>query len=79
MDCECAGCPPHHYIIDPATGPRSEGACLHCGESRVFNNSIDPDINPHLKKAHKNQAERDKLEEMARARDAYDRSIRVPW
>ncbi len=73
MDCECVGCPPHHFIIDPATGPRSEGKCLHCGESRVFQNSIDPDINPYLKRVN-SKAERDKLAEMARAKEVYNRS-----
>lgn len=74
MDCECVGCPPHHFMVDPATGPRSEGQCRHCGESRVFENSIDPDINPYKKV--KNQIERDKSAEMAQAREVYNRSIK---
>jgi len=31
----------HHWIIEPATGPISEGKCQNCGEVREFNNSID--------------------------------------
>ncbi len=31
----------HHWIIQPAIGPVSEGACQNCGEVREFKNSID--------------------------------------
>ena len=31
----------HHWIIQPAVGPISEGICQKCGEVREFKNSID--------------------------------------
>jgi hypothetical protein len=31
----------HHWIIQPALGPISEGMCQKCGEVREFKNSID--------------------------------------
>ena len=31
----------HHWIIQPAVGPVSEGSCQNCGEVREFKNSID--------------------------------------
>ena len=30
----------HHWIIQPAVGPVSEGSCQKCGEVREFKNSI---------------------------------------
>lgn len=35
-----AGCC-HHWIIQPAVGPVSEGSCQKCGEVKEFKNSID--------------------------------------
>jgi hypothetical protein len=31
----------HHWIIQSAVGPVSEGSCQICGEVREFKNSID--------------------------------------
>ncbi len=31
----------HHWAIQPAVGPVSEGECQKCGEIRNFKNSID--------------------------------------
>ena len=31
----------HHWVIQPAVGPVSEGACQKCGEVREFKNSLD--------------------------------------
>ncbi len=31
----------HHWIIQPAVGPVSEGSCQNCGEVKEFKNSID--------------------------------------
>ncbi len=31
----------HHWVIQPALGPVSEGECQKCGEVREFKNSID--------------------------------------
>ena len=31
----------HHWTIQPAAGPVSEGMCLLCGEVREFKNFID--------------------------------------
>jgi hypothetical protein len=31
----------HHWIIQPALGPVSEGTCQKCGEVKEFKNSID--------------------------------------
>jgi len=33
------GCPPHHWMIDEADGPMSEGRCIKCGNERAFANS----------------------------------------
>jgi len=33
-------CPPHHWIIESATGPFSSGCCQNCNEYRMFENSI---------------------------------------
>ena len=32
-------CPPHHWVIETANGPVSNGTCA-CGEDREFQNSI---------------------------------------
>ena len=34
---ECA----HHWVIEPAEGPFSEGACRKCGEVKTFINYIE--------------------------------------
>ena len=31
----------HHWVIQPAVGPVSEGECQKCGEVKEFKNSID--------------------------------------
>ena len=31
----------HHWVIQPADGPMSNGACQICGESRDFNNYVE--------------------------------------
>jgi hypothetical protein len=31
----------HHWMIQSAVGPVSEGSCQNCGEVKVFKNSID--------------------------------------
>ena len=31
----------HHWAIQPAAGPVSEGVCLLCGEVREFKNYVD--------------------------------------
>ena len=31
----------HHWVIQPAVGPVSEGECQKCGEIKEFKNSID--------------------------------------
>jgi len=31
----------HHWIIEPANGPVSQGACQVCGEVRGFKNFIE--------------------------------------
>ena len=31
----------HHWVIEPANGPVSQGACQVCGEVRGFKNFID--------------------------------------
>ncbi len=36
---------PHHWKIEPAQGPKSEGTCQVCGEVKDFKNSIY--YNPH--------------------------------
>ena len=33
----------HYWIIEPANGPVSQGACQVCGEVRGFKNSIEGD------------------------------------
>jgi hypothetical protein len=30
----------HWWMIEPATGPQSEGVCKRCGELKLFDNSI---------------------------------------
>lgn len=37
---EARGCV-HHWLIEEATGPESDGVCLLCGERRIFKNWID--------------------------------------
>ena len=32
---------PHHWLIDPAGGPTSEGVCRLCGAHRHFRNYLD--------------------------------------
>lgn len=34
---ECA----HHWVIQPAMGPSSQGICQICGESRDFQNYVE--------------------------------------
>lgn len=31
----------HHWVIQPATGPVSQGVCQSCGEVREFKNYIE--------------------------------------
>ena len=31
----------HHWEIDIAEGPKSQGTCKKCGETKPFSNSID--------------------------------------
>ncbi len=31
----------HHWVIDRANGPMSEGVCQRCGERREFTNSVE--------------------------------------
>lgn len=31
----------HHFLIERPMGPTSNGTCKHCGEERVFCNTID--------------------------------------
>lgn len=31
----------HHWVIDEANGPESEGRCKKCGESRMYRNSYE--------------------------------------
>ncbi len=31
----------HHWVIQPATGPVSQGMCLTCGEEREFKNYVE--------------------------------------
>jgi hypothetical protein len=31
----------HYWVIQPATGPMSQGVCQHCGESREFKNYVE--------------------------------------
>ena len=30
----------HHWVIEPANGPISQGVCQRCNESREFKNSV---------------------------------------
>lgn len=32
---------PHHWVIQPATGPLSQGICQSCGEVRDFKNYVE--------------------------------------
>ncbi len=32
----------HHWVIDRANGPVSDGVCQRCGERRQFTNSAEP-------------------------------------
>ena len=31
----------HHWLIEPATGPLSQGLCRSCGEVRKFSNYVE--------------------------------------
>ncbi len=31
----------HHWVIQPATGPESQGICQLCGEARDFKNYVE--------------------------------------
>lgn len=33
----------HHWTIEPADGPQSQGICCRCHETRMFNNAIYSD------------------------------------
>lgn len=33
----------HHWLIEPALGPTSEGICKFCGEKRTFLNIVEDD------------------------------------
>lgn len=32
----------HHWVIQPANGPFSQGVCQTCGEVREFKNFVEP-------------------------------------
>jgi len=36
----------HHWMIQQAEGPVSEGTCCHCGDTREFQNSISDPVKP---------------------------------
>lgn len=38
---EGAGQCPHYWVIQPATGPLSQGICQSCGEVRDFKNYVE--------------------------------------
>ena len=40
MAASLAGCR-HHWVIQPADGPVSNGSCQICGESREFKNYVE--------------------------------------
>ena len=40
MAASCQGCR-HHWVIQPADGPVSNGSCQICGESREFKNYVE--------------------------------------
>ena len=31
----------HHWVIEPAEGPLSEGVCQRCGEIKAFSNYVE--------------------------------------
>lgn len=37
----------HHWIIQPASGPVSEGACQNCGEVKEFKNYVQANTWDH--------------------------------
>jgi hypothetical protein len=45
---------PHHWIIEPATGPTSMGVCKLCGAAKEFSNQFKRNglIEPALLKPH---------------------------
>jgi len=36
-----SGCPPHHWVIDRAKAPTSDGTCVKCGATKEFKNSTE--------------------------------------
>ena len=35
----------HHWILQPANGPESQGVCRGCGAKRMFRNSFEEGYN----------------------------------
>lgn len=47
---------PHHWVIEPANGPRSRGVCKKCGALRAFRNApqtVEFGYKPHSEAGHK--------------------------
>jgi hypothetical protein len=42
----------HHWIIEPANGPFSDGACKRCGATRDFRNSLESLVWEHWNEDH---------------------------
>ena len=38
----------HHWIVDPADGPISEGKCKRCGTVALFYNTFTKDLVNHI-------------------------------
>ena len=39
----------HHWIVEPAGGPKSRGRCKYCGSQRSFSNSTETALEEVMK------------------------------
>ena len=57
-------CPPHHWTIDTATGPKSKGVCVKCDTIKNFDNSIQYAWSWHTNAVEKEAQEKIELDEL---------------
>ena len=65
----------HHWVIQPADGPVSNGACQVCGESREFKNYVESATWGDSRIASKNSSASTSVESTSDDEDVNDKNV----
>lgn len=65
----------HHWVIQPADGPVSNGACQICGETREFKNYVESATWGDSRIASKNSSSSAAVESTSDDEDVNDKSV----